>query len=224
MSMDHRPLLDGASDTSRKKQTEGAACPAPQKQTNFISTESYYCAECSIKFESAASLSVHRAYHQSSLLCRWTVESSPPRTVVSLPPALPAGGGGGGGETAVESPPARSPVSSGSGPAVRPGSMQISMAQSMGIQQGAPPHLGSHHTSSPSIFPSPEHDQSEEASPSTPTLPSINADVSEFFSQLEGGGESGTGGRDAGAAQDCSGDVGPGPHVRIRAKAVDGRR
>ena len=200
--MDRPPLLDsGASDTSIKKQTEGAACPAPQKQTH-VSTEvksSYYCADCSIKFESATSLSVHRAYHQSSLLCRWTVESSPPRTVVSLPPALP-GGGGGGGETAVESPPpARSPVSSGSGPAVRPGSMQISMAQSMGIQQGAPPHLGSHHTSSPSIFPSPEHDQSEEPLQSTPSLPSINADVSEFFSQLESGGESGSGGRDAGA-------------------------
>jgi len=56
----------------------------------------------------------------------------------------------------------------------------------MAIQQGAPPHLTSHHTSP--IFPSPEP-ASEEASPATPTLPSINADVSEFFSQLEGSGD-----------------------------------
>ena len=187
--MESSPPQDGTSDINRNQ---------PDKKVTVVPSApssphpSFFCAECSIKFESGASLEVHRAYHQSSLLCRWAAESPPPPRAVVIhhpahPPPPPAeGGGGGGGETAVESPPVRSPVSSGSGPAVRPGSMQISMAQSMAIQQGAPPHLTSHHTSP--IFPSPEP-ASEEASPATPTLPSINADVSEFFSQLEGSGD-----------------------------------
>ena len=189
--MEQPTVVQRVSDINRNNQTE----PSAKTHCLFVDNNKlvkadnpsslFYCAECSIKFESSASLEVHRAYHQSSLLSRWGSSPCPPVTVVSLPPALAAaGGGGGGGETAVESP--RSPVSSGSGPPVRPGSMQISMAQSMGIQQGAPPHLASHHTSP--IFTSPEP-QSEEASPSTPTLPSINADVSEFFSQLESGAE-----------------------------------
>lgn len=167
-------LQDRLSDINRN-QTDGKPLQAA----------SFHCAECNIKFESPASLSVHRAYHQASAhQSRWPVQEGrlAGRGVVSVSPLPTAGGGG---ETAVESPPARSPVSSGSGPAVRPGSMQISMAQSMAIPQGAPPHLASLHSSQP--FPSPEPG-SEEASPATPSLPSINADVSEFFSQLESGG------------------------------------
>jgi len=72
-----------------------------------------------------------------------------------------------------------------------PSSMQISMAQSMGIQQGAAPHLSTHHQSTASsrdpIFNSlgPESGQSPTSDSATPSLPSINTDVSEFFSQFE---------------------------------------
>jgi len=140
------------------------------------------CVECNIKFDTSKSLEVHLQYHNKNLYSKWAAEgesaSAPPpppspaplTTVTSV--SVSAG--------RVESPTVAavsSPV--GPGPA---SSMQISMAQSMGIQQGAPPHLTTHHTSP--IFNSPESGQSE-TSPSTPTLPSINADVSEFFSQLE---------------------------------------
>ena len=51
----------------------------------------------------------------------------------------------------------------------------------MGIQQGTPPHLSTHHTTS--ILLGPENPS--EPPCSVPSLPSINTDVSDFFIQLE---------------------------------------
>ena len=83
-------------------------------------------------------------------------------------------------------PVAAAAVSSLAGPCRPPSSMQISMAQSMGTQQGALPHL-THHTNP--IFNSPPASGQSEPSPpapgAPPGLPSIANAVSEFSSQLE---------------------------------------
>ena len=157
------------------------------------------CRECNIKFDSSKSLEVHLQYHNKNLYTKWasegvgSVESSvsappPPHTPTPAPAPLTTVTC----VSAVESPASvavASVVSSPVGPGLA-GSMQISMAQSMGIQQGAPPpHLTTHHTSHTSpIFNSPDSGQST-SSPATPSLPSINTDVSEFFSQLENNSE-----------------------------------
>ena len=138
------------------------------------------CVDCKIKFDTKISLEVHLQYHNQNLYRQWAAEGEsappPPPSPAPLTTVTPVSVSAG----RVESPTV-AVVSSQAGPGPA-SSMQISMAQSMGIQQGAPPHLATHHTSP--IFNSPESGQSE-TSPSTPTLPSINADVSEFFSQLE---------------------------------------
>jgi len=160
------------------------------------------CADCNLTFDTSSSLSVHLQY--CNLYTRWavlstSVGSAPPPglTTVTCVPSVAS--------VSVESPVSESgagTVSSGHTPAGHPApasSMQISMAQSMGIQQGAPPHLSTvtHHTSP--IFNSSAQSGQSNGSPSglsqPPTphthLPSINTDVSEFFSQLET--ESGSG-------------------------------
>ena len=136
------------------------------------------CGECNIKFDSSKSLEVHLQYHNKNLYTKWSAQGvgSVDHSVPAPPP--PAHLTTVTGVSAVESPASvavASVVSSGVGPALSPaGSMQISMAQSMGIQQGAPPpHLTTHHNT---------HSGQSQAAPS---LPSINTDVSEFFSQLE---------------------------------------
>ena len=158
------------------------------------------CRECNIKFDSSKSLEVHLQYHNKNLYTKWasegvgSVESSvgappPPHTPTPAPAPLTTVTC----VSAVESPASVAVASVVSSPAVGPGpagSMQISMAQSMGIQQGAPPpHLSTHHTAHTSpIFNSQDAGQST-TSPATPSLPSINTDVSEFFSQLENNSE-----------------------------------
>ena len=149
----------------------------------FIDSESTlnktYCSECKIKFESQKSLDVHLEYHRERLLSKWAVESEistpPPTCTPESPAPLTTLSLSSSAEGRV---PAVSSKSVGPGPA-RP--MQISMAQSMGIQQGAPPHLSTHHTTNILL----SSDVPVESSPSATSLPSINADVSDFFSQLE---------------------------------------
>jgi len=55
----------------------------------------------------------------------------------------------------------------------------------MGIQQGAPPHLSTHHTTNILL----SSEGAQDVPSSAPSLPSINADVSDFFSQLENSAE-----------------------------------
>ena len=83
-------------------------------------------------------------------------------------------------------------------PSVQLGPARLSgqaQCKSMGIQQEALPHLGSHHTSSPS----PKHEQSEEASPSTQTPTLHQRRRVRVLQPVGGGGESGSGRQDAGA-------------------------
>ena len=181
----HSPVI---SDINRNIDTDKLSRNKPENS----------CVECNLKFDSSSSLEVHLQYHNKNLYTRWALETS-----VSAPPPPPPPGlttvtcvsvG-----VSVESPVSVSStgtVSSGHTPAGHPAhpasSMQISMAQSMGIQQGAPPHLATvtHHTS-PIFNSSAQSGQSAGSpglsQPPTPSthLPSINTDVSEFFSQLE---------------------------------------
>ena len=147
------------------------------------------CKDCNIKFDTSKSLEVHLQYHHKHSLYRvWAGEEgcgvSGPPPPAAPPPLTTATDcvSAGLGRTVESLSCTVAAVSSQGGPAPAASSMQISMAQSMGIQQGAPPHLATHHSSP--IFNSSESGHSE-ASPSTPSLPSINADVSEFFNQLE---------------------------------------
>ena len=180
----------GASDTLARAVTT-SQCSSdinrniePEKLKSVLLDNS--CGECNIKFDSSKSLEVHLQYHNRNLYTKWasegvvSVENSvgappPPHTPAPAPLTSVTC------VSAVESPASvavASVVSSGVGPALSPaGSMQISMAQSMGIQQGAPPpHLSTHHNN---------HSGQSVTSQTAPSLPSINTDVSEFFSQLE---------------------------------------
>ena len=175
----------------------------PEKLKSVVSAEAVYqtaadnsCKDCNIKFDTFKSLEVHLQYHNKNLYTKWASECEtsvsappPPHTPAPTPLTTVTCVSSVQSSPAVESP----SVSScalvsrivGPGPA---SSMQISMAQSMGIQQGAPPHLTTHHTHTSTIFNSSESGQSQ-TSPNTSSgsgsLPSINTDVSEFFSQLE---------------------------------------
>jgi len=165
-----------------------------------LSRQTNECQDCKIKFESSASLEVHLQYHNQNLLNKWAAEAAsegdPPCPPIGPPlvksnsvseaPQLVQVPGSVESRVAVA---AAGVVSSSAGPCRPPSSMQISMAQSMGIQQGAPPHLTTHHTNP--IFNSPAVSGQSEPSPGVPPtppglgLPSIANDVSEFFSQLE---------------------------------------
>ena len=172
------------------------------KLKSVINTTENSCKDCNIKFDTSKSLEVHLQYHNKNLYTKWasdcSVETSvsappPPHTPATAPLTTVTCVSSVQCTGAVESPSVSSIAlvsrTVGPGPA---SSMQISMAQSMGIQQGAPPHLTTHHTST--IFNSSESGQSQ-TSPITSgsgsnSLPSINTDVSEFFSQLETAGQS----------------------------------
>ena len=165
--------------------------------------ETNSCADCNLKFDTSSSLEVHLQY--CNLYTRYkctSVGSAPPPglTTVTCVPSVAS-------SVSVESPSVQSESGAGTVSSIAAGhpaplasSMQISMAQSMGIQQGAPPHLSTvtHHTVSP-IFNSSAQSGQSNGSPSQPPtphsnthLPSINTDVSEFFSQLETETGSGT--------------------------------
>ena len=181
----HQPVT---SDINRNIDTAG--CPpdklGPDKRDNS-------CGECRLRFDTAASLEVHLQYHATSLYTKWASESaeSPapapapaPAPLTTVTSSVRPSGGGGPSSVAVESPVSSAAAVAGT-PTLGPASsMQISMAQSMGIQQGAAPHLATHHTnhSAPAAAVSPLS-----PAPAPASLPSINTDVSEFFSQLETG-------------------------------------
>jgi len=149
------------------------------------------CPDCDIKFDSSQSLEVHLRYHKQALLSEWAREAeqcAPPPGSPPVPVTTEAESRSCVSGRPVESPVVGCSAETGqAGPvATKSGSsMQISMAQSMGIQQGTAPHLTTHHqttsTTRDPIF------NSLESVPvsNTPSLPSINTDVSEFFSQLE---------------------------------------
>ena len=144
------------------------------------------CVDCNLKFDTSTSLEVHLQYHNKNLYTKWSVSTE---SVAPPPPPAPAPAlttVTASVQSRLESP---SVVASSGQQSLPPdcpaSSMQISMAQSMGIQQGAPPHL---HSTAHQIFNSSDAGQSQTRSPNnTPGsgLPSINTDVSEFFSQLE---------------------------------------
>ena len=180
--MENGPVLLKLND----KRLASDLVAAPAVSVSSSAQDHNSCRECKIKFESQVSLQVHLQYHRDSLLTKWTCEGKP----VGLPspsckpesPSLTTVSVSGSGCEESEAV-AVSSKSAGPGPA---SSMQISMAQSMGIQQGAPPHL--HHTTN--ILLSSEGGQENPST--TSSLPSINADVSDFFTQLENSADSST--------------------------------
>lgn len=188
---EHSPVT---SDINRNIETD---------KFNKIKPTDNSCADCNLKFDTSSSLEVHLQYHNKNLYTRWALSTS---VGIAPPPGLTTVTCVSVASVSVESPVSGSgtgTLSSGHTPAGHPApapasSMQISMAQSMGIQQGAPPHLATvtHHTS-PIFNSSAQSGQSAGSpglsQPPTPNthLPSINTDVSEFFSQLET--ESGSG-------------------------------
>ena len=182
------------SDINRNIETSDKFSKIQQKSPD---DQDHSCADCNLTFDTSSSLSVHLQYHNRSLYSRWalstSVGSAPPPGLTTASVTCvatgsvesPVTGSGSGTGTVVSSP-------AGHHPAPAPASsMQISMAQSMGIQQGAPPHLSTvtHHTSPIFNSSAPVSGQTDSSQPPTPTpshsLPSINTDVSEFFSQLE---------------------------------------
>ena len=154
-------------------------CLTRDKRVDYSNNSS--CFECQISFESQKSLQVHLQYHRDRLLTKWASEadrSAPPQPSYQEPSARLT-------TVIIPSVEVGSETKISAGP-VPTTSMQISMAQSMGIQQGAPLHLSTHHSTNILL----SSESQVEHCPSVPSLPSINADVSDFFSQLESSSDS----------------------------------
>ena len=155
------------------------------------------CPECNIKFDSKKSLQVHTQYHRDTLLAKWTLNSdsgvsgnninnigcSGSNSIIANPSPV------------IACPPQQAATAKSSASALllsEPAESVGGMAQAMGIQQGAPPHLANHHQHPPSFII--KHEQPSEphhtSSSTTPSLPSMNTDVSDFFYQLDSSGHS----------------------------------
>lgn len=181
--------IDKCSDINRNIETEKIKSVTQPTVDNS-------CSECNLSFDSSASLEVHLQYQHKNLYTKWVSEVGVETSVSAPPPSLPAlisvqpqqpltTVTSAHCVPTLESP--NSVVSSVAGPG-QLSSMQISMAQSMGIQQGAlSHHLNSHHNNTILHSQDSGHPTSSPPSDNTQTssLPSINTDVSEFFSQLE---------------------------------------
>ena len=173
----------GGASESVSEQAVSGPNSSQQKKDGILG-----CHQCNIEFDSETSLRVHLEYHRDSLLTKWSAESAAEDISGFATPAAASSPAAAASLSAGAPPPSVSECGR-SVPAAAVTSMQISMAQSMGIQQAAPPHLSTHHTTNILLN---STDGSAEGSPSAASLPSINADVSDFFSQLENSADSAT--------------------------------
>ena len=164
-----------------------------------VTASSNRCVECNLSFDTCASLEVHLQYQHKNLYnnTKWSVSEVGVETSVvgAPPPSSPQHSGAesvvpilttvtSGAPHSTVRTTLESPNCSGPGQHRLSSSMQISMAQSMGIQQGGLSHHLTPHTPS-NILQESETGAPQTGHSSGNSLPSINSDVSEFFSQLE---------------------------------------